>query len=138
MDSITIVFACRKNAGRSQMAAAVAQQMVDTMNTDNNSDKRITILSAGTEPANEIHPEVIQALAEIGLQPLSQPTYLGRETVERADWVITMGCGEKCPYVPGVHYEDWQVADPHNQPIEVVREILHDIQTRVRDLLSRV
>lgn len=123
------MFACRKNAGRSQMAAAIAHNLAGA---------DVTVLSGGTEPADEVHPVVREALAEIGLAPLSEPEKLSPERIERADWVITMGCGETCPFVPGVHYEDWDVADPAEQPIAIVREIRDDITTRVTELLRRM
>ncbi len=94
-----ILFACRQNAGRSQMAAAIAQELATS---------DVTIMSAGTEPAEEVHPEVRDALAEIGLEPFAQPEKLDPAKVKMADWVITMGCGESCPIFPGTHYEDWR------------------------------
>lgn len=125
----TILFACTRNAGRSQMAASIAQSLAPA---------HVTIRSAGTEPADEVHPEVITALEEIGLKPLSSPEKLVPEKVKEADWVITMGCGETCPIFPGKRYEDWEVADPGEQPIEEVRKIREDITARVKDLLARV
>lgn len=124
-----ILFACRQNAGRSQMAAAIAQELATS---------DATIMSAGTEPAEEVHPEVRDALAEIGLEPFAQPEKLDPAKVKMADWVITMGCGESCPIFPGTHYEDWEVADPSGEPTEVVREIRDDITKRVKELLSRI
>ena len=124
-----ILFACRQNAGRSQMAAAIAQELATS---------DVTIMSAGTEPAEEVHPEVRDALAEIGLEPFAQPEKLDPAKVKMADWVITMGCGESCPIFPGTHYEDWEVADPSEEPTEVVREIRDDITKRVKELLSRI
>ena len=124
-----ILFACRQNAGRSQMAAAIAQKLASS---------DVTIMSAGTEPAEEVHPEVRDALAEIGLEPFAQPDKLDPAKVKMADWVITMGCGESCPIFPGTHYEDWEVADPSGKPVEVVREIRDEITKRVRELLNRI
>lgn len=124
-----ILFACRQNAGRSQMAAAIAQKLAKS---------DVVIMSAGTEPAEEVHPEVREALAEIGLEPFAQPEKLDPAKVKMADWVITMGCGESCPIFPGTHYEDWQVADPSGEPIEVVREIRDEITKRVKELLTRI
>lgn len=124
-----IFFACRQNAGRSQMAAAIAQELATS---------DVSIMSAGTEPAEEVHPEVRDALAEIGLEPFAQPEKLDPAKVKMADWVITMGCGESCPIFPGTHYEDWEVADPSREPTEVVREIRDDITKRVKELLSRI
>ncbi|WP_296107210.1 metalloregulator ArsR/SmtB family transcription factor [uncultured Corynebacterium sp.] len=124
-----ILFACRQNAGRSQMAAAIAQELATS---------DVTIMSAGTEPAEEVHPEVRDTLAEIGLEPFAQPEKLDPAKVKMVDWVITMGCGESCPIFPGTHYEDWEVADPSGEPTEVVREIRDDITKRVKELLSRI
>ena len=124
-----ILFACRQNAGRSQMAAAIAQELAES---------NVTIMSAGTEPAEEVHPEVRDALAEIGLEPFGQPEKLGPAKVKMADWVITMGCSESCPIFPGTHYEDWEVADPSGEPVEAVREIRDEITQRVKELLSRI
>ena len=124
-----ILFACRQNAGRSQMAAAIAQELAES---------NVTIMSAGTEPAEEVHPEVRDALAEIGLEPFGQPEKLDPAKVKMADWVITMGCSESCPIFPGTHYEDWEVADPSGEPVEVIREIRDEITQRVKELLSRI
>ena len=124
-----ILFACRQNAGRSQMAAAIAQELAAS---------DVIIMSAGTEPAEEVHPEVRDALAAIGLEPFAQPEKLDPTKAKMADWVITMGCGESCPIFPGTHYEDWEVADPSEEPTEVVREIRDDITKRVKELLSRI
>lgn len=125
----TIIFACRKNAGRSQMAAAIAQNLADSS---------LTILSAGSDPADEIHPFVRVALAEIGLTPHSEPKKLDPTEVENADRVITMGCGESCPFFPGTIYEDWDVPDPADAPLESVRKIRDIIEARVKDLLARI
>lgn len=125
---ITILFACRKNAGRSQIAAAIAQSLAP---------ENVTILSAGTEPADEAHPEAVAVLAEIGLAPTSAPSKLDPAEVKAADWVVTMGCGESCPIFPGTRYEDWPIDDPADQPIEIVRTIRDEIKARVEDLLSR-
>lgn len=126
---ITILFACTKNAGRSQIAAAIAQSLAP---------ENVTILSAGTEPAEEAHPEAIEVLAEIGLAPISEPSRLDPAVVKVSDWVVTMGCGESCPVFPGTRYEDWPIDDPADQPINVVRVIRDDIKARVEDLLARV
>ena len=111
------------------MAAAIAQKLASS---------DVTIMSAGTEPAEEVHPEVRDALAEIGLEPFAQPEKLDPAKVKMADWVITMGCGESCPIFPGTHYEDWEVTDPSGKPVEVVREIRDEITKRVRELLTRI
>ena len=111
------------------MAAAIAQELAES---------NVTIMSAGTEPAEEVHPEVRDALAEIGLEPFGQPEKLDPAKVKMADWVITMGCSESCPIFPGTHYEDWEVADPSGEPVEAVREIRDEITQRVKELLSRI
>ncbi len=125
-----ILFACRKNAGRSQIAAAIAKHLAGP---------GVTVLSAGSEAADELHPETTVVLEEMGLAPVSAtPKQLEVADVEASDWVITMGCGETCPVFPGKHYEDWEVADPFGQPLSVARAIRDDIQERVQDLLRRI
>ncbi|WP_182354186.1 low molecular weight phosphatase family protein [Flaviflexus huanghaiensis] len=125
---ITILFACRQNAGRSQIAAAIARSLAP---------HHVTVLSAGTEPASEAHPEAVAVLREIGLEPTSEPSKLDPADVKASDWVITMGCGESCPIFPGTRYEDWPIDDPAHQPIDEVRRIRDDIRIRVEDLLER-
>lgn len=125
----TILFACRQNAGRSQMAAALAKSLAPA---------GVRIISAGTDPADNVHPIVVDALAEIGLEPESQPKPLDPSQVKTSDWVITMGCGEHCPIFPGVHYEDWEITDPHGKSLDEVRAILAELRERVIDLLGRV
>ncbi|WP_253281467.1 low molecular weight phosphatase family protein [Arcanobacterium phocae] len=127
MSRPAILFACKQNAGRSQMAAAIASQ-----------DPRVTVLSAGTTPADEVHPQTVTALAEIGLSVHQKPALLSNDVLEQADWVITMGCGETCPIYPGKHYEDWDVSDPANQSLDHVRIIRDDIADRVTDLINRI
>lgn len=129
MKPVTIMFACRQNAGRSQLAAAIARAKADP---------NITVLSAGTEPAEKLHPEVLTVLSEMGLEPDGKPKRLEPHDVQASDWVITMGCGETCPIFPGKHYEDWPVDDPSGQPLDVVLRIRDDIQQRVDDLLKRI
>lgn len=111
------------------MAAAIARKLAPS---------GVVILSAGTEPAEEVHPEVRDVLAEIGLEPFARPEKLDPAKVKTADWVITMGCGESCPIFPGIHCADWAVADLSGQPIEAVREIRDDITKRVKNLLERI
>jgi arsenate reductase len=125
----TILVACRKNAGRSQAAAALLRHYAGD---------RIQVLSGGSEPADEVHPEVRAVLAERGLTPEDQPKRFDAEMVQAADVVVTMGCGEECPYYPGRTYLDWEVEDPHGQPLERVREIIDDIDGRVRTLIDKV
>jgi protein-tyrosine-phosphatase len=125
-----LLFVCVHNAGRSQMAAALAQHL---------SAGRVHVRSAGSAPTGRILPTAVQALAERGIE-LSEafPKPLTDDVVHAADVIVTMGCGDECPYVPGRRYEDWDVADPDGQPIEVVRAIRDDIQTRVTRLLAEV
>ncbi|WP_205618463.1 metalloregulator ArsR/SmtB family transcription factor [Corynebacterium freiburgense] len=125
----TILFACRQNAGRSQIAAALAKQLAP---------EGVTILSAGSEPADAVHPVVVEALDEIGLQPDSQPKPLDPAQVKTSDWVVTMGCGEACPFFPGVHYQDWKIDDPSDHSLEEVRGIIDQIRIRVQELLDTV
>ncbi|QOR47163.1 heat-shock protein HtpX [Trueperella pecoris] len=130
MDSpVTILFACRKNAGRSQIAAAIAREKAGT---------HVRILSAGTDPADELHDVTIELLHEMGLEAESAPRRLEPEDVAASDWVITMGCGESCPIFPGTHYEDWPIEDPNGQPIDTVRAIRDDIAAHIDDLLTRI
>ncbi len=125
-----ILFVCVHNAGRSQMASALAASM---------SGGRIHIRSAGSTPADEIKPVVIEAMREVGLDISAEfPKPLTDEVVEAADVVITMGCGDACPVYPGKRYVDWQLEDPSGQPIEVVRRIREDIRERVASLLDEL
>lgn len=125
----TILFACKKNAGRSQIAAALAAAVAPA---------GFTILSAGSEPADQVHPEVAAALAALHLSPLSEPKLLNPALVKQADWVITMGCGESCPFFPGIHYEDWEIPDPDGQNPETIAEIINLIRAKVDALLVRI
>jgi arsenate reductase len=122
-----VLFVCVHNAGRSQIAAALTHAL---------SAGRVHVRSAGSTPASEINPAVVQAMNEIGLD-LSQefPKPLTNEVVEAADVVITMGCGDACPIYPGKKYEDWDVPDPAGASIEEVRAIRDDIRERVEQLL---
>lgn len=128
--SVTVMFACRQNAGRSQIAAAIMRAKAPSS---------VTVLSAGTTPANEVHPETLVVLGEMGLPLVNEePQKLTNEAVKASDWVITMGCGETCPIYPGKRYEDWEIQDPSGQPIETVREIRDAIERHVNDLLDRI
>jgi protein-tyrosine-phosphatase len=125
-----ILFVCVHNAGRSQMAAALAKHL---------SVGKVHVRSAGSQPDQEINPAAIQALAERGIELTEAfPKPLTDDVVHAADVIITMGCGDACPILPGKRYEDWEVADPSGQPIEVVRAIRDDIQARVTTLLGQV
>ncbi len=123
-----VLFVCVHNAGRSQMAAALFERM---------GEGRIRVHSAGTEPAEQLHPPVVEAMREMGIDLASaRPAALRDETVRSADVVITMGCGDTCPVYPGKRYEDWELADPAGRPIEEVREIRDQIELRVKELLD--
>ena len=122
-----VVFACIRNGGRSVISRVL---------TEHYARGRVRALSAGTQPGEHIHAEVAEVLEKLGLDTSrEQPTLLTRETVAASDLAITLGCGEECPYVPGVRYVDWPVADPGGQDEETVRRIVADLDNRVRDLL---
>lgn len=129
-DRPEILFVCVHNAGRSQMAAVLAQHL---------SGDRVNVRSAGSQPANEINPAVVAAMAELGLD-ISQefPKPLTDDVVRAADVVITMGCGDTCPVYPGKRYLDWVVDDPAGADEERVRSIRDDIRTRVEGLLAEL
>jgi arsenate reductase len=127
----TVLFACVHNAGRSQMAAALFNRLADA--------SRARAISAGTEPGDRVHPEVVEALKEIGIDVAgATPQKLTPELARQAQVHITMGCGDACPYVPGARVEDWPVQDPKGQPLEVVREIRDEINARVRKLIEEI
>ena len=125
-----LLFVCVQNAGRSQMAAALAEHL---------SARRVHVRSAGSAPADQVNPTVVTVLEERGIAlgtPYPKP--LSDSVLRAADVIVTMGCGDSCPIFPGKRYEDWDVADPAGQPIEVVREIRDDIQARVTTLLRNI
>jgi arsenate reductase (thioredoxin) len=120
----TVVFACVHNAGRSQIAAAFFNQLADP--------GKARALSAGTEPADRVHPEVVAVMREADLDiGGAAPQRLTPDLAAATDWLITMGCGESCPVVPGVRRADWPIADPKGQPLDRVRAIRDEIRTRV-------
>ena len=127
---LKVIFACVHNAGRSQMAASFFNQLADST--------KAQALSAGTEPGERVHPEVKAVMQEVGID-LSQakPQKLTEELARDAQLLITMGCGDKCPCVPGVRRDDWPLRDPKALPTEEVRAIRDDIKSRVQDLLRR-
>jgi len=126
----SVIFACVHNAGRSQMAAAWFNHLAQT-----GVDARRAI-PAGTAPADRVHPEVLDAMREVGIDLSdAKPQKLTAELARQADLLITMGCGDACPYVPGLKVEDWPLEDPKGKPIERVREIRDDIKRLVETLL---
>jgi arsenate reductase len=120
----TILFACVANAGRSQMAAAFFNEIADP--------ERARAISAGTRPGTSVHPQVVATMREVGIDLVgAQPRLLTAERAAGAAWLITMGCGDECPVVPGTIREDWPLDDPKDQPMPRVREIRDDIRERV-------
>jgi protein-tyrosine-phosphatase len=127
---VKVIFACVHNAGRSQMAAAFFNRFADR--------KKAVAVSAGTEPGPRVHPEVLAAMKEAGIDlSNAQPQKLTDELALGAQLLITMGCGDKCPYVPGLRRDDWPLRDPKEQPIEEVRAIRDEIKSRVQSLLDQ-
>jgi protein-tyrosine-phosphatase len=125
-----VVFACIRNGGRSVISRVL---------TEHYAGGRVRALSAGTQPGEHIHAEVAEVLEKLGLDTSGeQPKLLTRDTIATSTMAITLGCGEECPYVPGVKYIDWPVADPGGQDEATVRAIIADIDGRVRDLLSEL
>ena len=125
-----VLFVCVQNAGRSQMAAALL---------NHRAAGRVHVRSAGSQPAEEINPAVVEALEELGLDVGEEfPKPLTDEVVRAADAVVTMGCGDACPIYPGKRYEDWEVDDPADQPLPAVRRIRDEIDTRVQRLLAEL
>lgn len=122
-----VVFACVRNGGRSVIARVL---------TEHYAGGRVTARSAGTQPGEQIHREVADVLEKLGLDTSREhPSKLTRETIAASDLAITLGCGEECPYVPGVRYVDWPLEDPGGQDQPTVRRIVADLDTRVRALL---
>lgn len=125
----TVLFACVHNAGRSQMAAAWFNALADPA--------RATAVSAGTQPGDHVHPIVAEAMQEVGIDLThARPRLLTPELAHQAGLLVTMGCGEACPHVPGLRREDWPLEDPKNKPIERVREIREDIRRRIAQLID--
>lgn len=126
----TVIFACVHNAGRSQMAAAWLEHLADP--------KKVRAVSAGTEPGTRVHPEVVAAMREVGVDLFARvPQKLTSELAREAALLVTMGCGEACPVVPGLARDDWPLEDPKDKPIERVREIRDDVRDRVTALVAR-
>src|SRR5215471_19325398 len=125
----TILFACIHNAGRSQMAAAWFNALAD--------ETKARAISAGTEPGTRVHPEVLTAMREVGIELEGvKPQKLTDELAGTASILVTMGCGETCPVVPGLRRLDWPLEDPKGKPVERVREIRDDVRARVAALLE--
>lgn len=125
----TVIFACVHNAGRSQMAAAFFNSHADP--------SKAVAISAGTRPGERVHPEVVETMREIGLDvSVGRPRLLTAELARGASWLVTMGCGDQCPVVPGIRRDDWPLEDPKGQPVARVREIRDDIRARVRAFVS--
>ncbi len=124
-----VIFACVHNAGRSQMAAAFFNQLADRSKAE--------AVSAGTDPGLRVHPEVLAAMQEIGIDlSAAKPRKLTEALARDAQLLITMGCGDNCPYVPGLRRDDWPLRDPKGKPVEEVRFIRDEIRTRVQLLLA--
>ena len=122
------LFVCLHNAGRSQMSEALFERAATG---------RHQAESAGTTPAERVHPEVVEAMRELGIDLSGNtPKALTRDAAERADVVVTMGCGDECPYIPGKRYLDWDLTDPKGRPVEEVRETRDEIDRRVRALVD--
>ena len=125
-----VLFVCVHNAGRSQMAAGLLNYLAQG---------RITVRSAGSEPAERLNPSVVEAMREIGVDISAElPKPLTGNMVKAADVVITMGCGDACPICPGKRYEDWELEDPAGKDLDTVRRIRDEIESRVRELISRL
>jgi arsenate reductase len=125
----TVLFACVHNAGRSQMAAAIFNQLADPT--------RARALSAGTQPGARVHPEVVEVMAEMDVDlDCVVPRKLTHDLAADADILVTMGCGEACPVVPGTERDDWPLEDPKGRSLSRVREIRGEVETRVRAMLE--
>jgi arsenate reductase (thioredoxin) len=125
-----VLFVCLHNAGRSQMSQALFERAADG---------RHTAASAGTRPGERVHPEVVEAMRELDIDLADRrPRALTRGLAEEADVVVTMGCGDECPYIPGKRYVDWELEDPKDLPIDRVRAIRDDIARRVDELVTEL
>ncbi|KDA04771.1 heat-shock protein HtpX [Microbacterium sp. CH12i] len=126
----SVLFVCVHNAGRSQMAAGFLRDIAGD---------RIEVRSAGSMPADQINPIAVEAMSELGIDITNeQPKILTTEAVQASDVVITMGCGDACPFFPGKRYEDWKLDDPAGQGIDSVRPIRDDIRARIKQLVSEL
>jgi len=126
----TVIFACVHNAGRSQMAAAFFNQLADPA--------KARAISAGTAPGDSVHPEVLAVMLEIGIDlSEAKPRKLTEELANEAQFLVTMGCGDKCPYVPGLRRDDWPLRDPKGLPTDEVRAVRDEVRNRVGVLLEK-
>lgn len=126
----TVLFVCVHNAGRSQMAAGYLQALAGD---------RVHVLSAGTEPKDQVNPSAVAAMAEVGIDIASQqPKVLTTEAVHESDYVITMGCGDSCPFFPGKTYLDWPLEDPAGKGVADVRPIRDEIRAKVEALIAEI
>jgi arsenate reductase len=126
----TVLFVCVHNAGRSQIAAGFLEHLAGD---------RVDVLSAGTEPKDDINPSAIEAMAEVGIDIThNSPKVLTTEAVQASDYVITMGCGDTCPYFPGKKYLDWPLEDPAGKGVEDVRPIRDEIRAKVVALIAEI
>jgi arsenate reductase (thioredoxin) len=124
-----VLFACVHNAGRSQMAAAFFNQLADSL--------RAQAISAGTQPGERVHPVVVETMREVGIDvSRNRPQQLTQELARSVSLLVTMGCGDECPYVPGLERDDWPLTDPKDRPLEEVRSIRDDIRDRVQALID--
>jgi arsenate reductase len=125
-----VLFVCLHNAGRSQMSQALLERTADG---------RHTAISAGTTPAEHVHPEVVEVMRDLGIDLSGRrPQLLTRELAEHADLIVTMGCGDACPYIPGKRYLDWNLPDPKGRPISEVRATREEIERRVNSLVEEL
>jgi len=126
----TVLFVCVHNAGRSQMAAGFLRRLAGD---------RVRVLSAGSEPTDRVNPAAVEAMREVGIDiAAEQPRLLQDSAVREADVVITMGCGDACPFYPGKRYEDWELDDPAGKPVEQVRPVRDQIRRRVEALVGEL
>jgi len=129
-DRPSVLFVCVHNAGRSQMAAGFLTAL---------SGGAVDVRSAGSMPGDQINPVAVEAMAEVGIDIASnQPKLLSDQAVQDSDVVITMGCGDACPFYPGKRYEDWELEDPAGKDIDTVREVRDEIERRVKELLASI
>ncbi|MBN9327782.1 MAG: arsenate reductase ArsC, partial [Cellulomonas sp.] len=129
-DRPSVMFVCVHNAGRSQMAAGFMTAL---------SDGRVEVRSAGSMPADQVNPVAVEAMAEVGIDITAErPKILTGDAVQASDVVVTMGCGDTCPFFPGVRYEDWELEDPAGKDLETVRRVRDEIRGRVETLLGEL